>query len=109
MENKKLKWIKEIADKLQVPQTYNERQRLLKIAGKALPQIVKTLEESAHTGFGNIKSMPDGTEEWTQDGDSCNGCGRDHWYDKRNTQHSDNCEVEKLYQFLEELEKSSDK
>ena len=119
----KLAWIKDVAEQLQVPQTYNERQRLLKIMEKAMPQIILALEESAHMGYGNTEPADDGEFIWVQSGYTCNGCGYDHRYatpgetevaecvlpkDRDGNVYSD-CEVDNLLRFLKELEESSDK
>ena len=120
MENieTKLAWIKDIAEKLQVPQTYNERQRLTKIMVEAMPLIITALEESAHTGYGQYGPREDGTHDWIACGYSCNGCGRDHKYEiygehevvecepftDREGNVTRTCKVDELLKFLKQLE-----
>jgi hypothetical protein len=94
MENieTKLEWIKDVAEKLQVPQTYNERQRLTKIMVEAMPLIIEALESSAHTGYGQYGAYDDGQYDWIPFGYSCNGCGRDHKYEVNGVQEVVECE-----------------
>ena len=44
MDNKDLEWISDVIDKLQVPQTHNERQRLTKILERVAPALIKVLD-----------------------------------------------------------------
>ena len=122
IENR-LEWIKDVAEKLQVPQTYNERQRLLKIMEKAMPLIIETLEETAHTGYGTHEPADDGEYAWVPSGYTCNGCGFDHRFKEKGVSDVDDCrpitdragnvikvcKVNTLIDFLKELEESSKK
>lgn len=119
MKNKEFAWITEMAEKLQSPLVYNERQRLTKIAVKALPAILKALDESATTGYSQHRVFDDGTEGMVATGESCNGCGQDYDYEKPGLRHwrgtgrdgidTRNCEIEDLHKFLAELEEKSAK
>ncbi len=120
MDNEELKWIAEAAEKLQTPQTWNERQRLLKIVATAIPYVVNALDETAHMSYGQVKTCTDLTEQFVKTGETCNGCGQDSDTDGAKPKHRDTgvnrdgaegkmCAIEHLYQFLEELEKESDK
>jgi hypothetical protein len=117
----RLQWIKDIAEQLQAPQTYNERQRLTKIMVEAMPLIIKTLEETAHSGYGTQELLDDGSYDWISSGYTCNGCGYDHRFKTAGISDVDDCrpitdrsgnvirkcEVNTLLDFLKELEENS--
>ena len=120
MENKELEWIGEIADKLQVPMTYNERQRLTKILVEVAPYLIKTRDEVMYTGFSTYYTDDDGNDTLVKAGHSCNGCGQDHYFREGNPKHWDigvkrdgsggeQCIVEILLQILEDAENKKDK
>ena len=119
MKNEELKWITEIAEKLQSPLTHNERQKLTKIAVNALPTILKALDESATTGYSQHRVFDDGTEGMVPTGECCNGCGQDYDYTNRKARHwrgtnrdgedTSKCEIEELHKFLADLEEKSAK
>lgn len=120
MENVELKWITEVIEKLQTPQTYNEREKLTKILKQAAPAIIKALDETATQGWGQIKTCTDLTEQFIKTGETCNGCGEDFSFESTKPKHRDlgkrrdgtkgeKCSIEHLYQVLEGLEKNSDK
>lgn len=120
IENR-LQWIKDVAEKLQVPQTHNERQRLLKIMVEAMPLIIGALEDSAHMGYGTHDPSDDGEYVWVPTGYTCNGCGYDTRFETkgeveikdcrpitdRNGDVVRVCKVNTLLNFLKELEESS--
>lgn len=116
MENKDLEWIKDVIAKLQVPQTYNERERLTKILKAAAPAIIEALDQTAVMQFGR----PRDDNKFVATGHTCNGCGQDHHYDEGNPKHmvvglrrdgtgGEQCKVERLFQNLAELEVKQDK
>lgn len=114
MKNKEFEWIAEIAEKLQSPLTYNERQKLTKIAVEVLPVILKALDESAKGTFGNNQLFDDGTEQFVAEGETCGGCGQDYWYKTPNKNRHWNdekysCKIEEIHRFLAELEENSAK
>jgi len=114
MKNDEFKWITEVAKKLQSPLTYNERQKLTKIAVEALPAIIKALDESAKGTFGNNQLFDDGTEQWIAEGETCNGCGQDYWYknpqkDRHWNGEKFSCEIENIHRILADLEEKSAK
>lgn len=120
MRNKELEWIGEIAEKLQVPITYNERQRLTKTLVDVAPDLIKALDEVIFSGFSTYFRNDAGEDELVKAGHTCNGCGQDHYFEKGNPKHWDigvkrdgtggeQCEVEKLLQKLEDAEKEKDK
>jgi len=120
MKNKELEWIGEIAEKLQVPMTYTERQRLTKTLVDVAPDLIKALDETIFAGFSTYFTNDAGEDELVKAGHSCNGCGQDHYFKENNPKHSDigvkrdgtggeQCEVEKLLQILEDAENKEDK
>jgi len=117
MEINELAWIKDVVEKLQVPQTYNERERLTKILHKAAPAIIDVLDYTAMAGFTTYNVIV-GTRE--NAGHTCNGCGQDHFFDEGNAKHckpgtkrdgtgGEPCRVEDLFHILKELEETEDK
>jgi hypothetical protein len=120
MDSKELEWIAEVVEKLQVPQHYNERQRLVKILERVAPAIIKTLDYTAMVGFSTYHTDDDGIDTLVKAGHTCNGCGQDHYFEEENPKHysggtRDNpdaklpCRVEDLFQLLEEEERKEDK
>ena len=116
MENKDLVWIKDVIVKLQVPQTYNERQRLTKILQDAAPAMIEALDHTVASQYG----QPRDDNKFVATGQTCNGCGQDYWYDEGNPKHmvigmkrdgtgGEQCKVEHLFQTLAELEVKQDK
>lgn len=116
MDSKELEWIAEVVDKLQSPMVYNERQRLTKILERVAPALIKAIDYTAIAGFSSIG--PDDTLVRT--GQSCNGCGQDHYFNENNPKHiqlgvkrdgtgGEQCCIESLFQILEEEQKNEDK
>ena len=111
----------QVIEKLQRPQTYNEREKLIKILNQAAPAIIKALDETATQGWGQIKTCTDLEERFVKTGETCNGCGHDSSFKDDKPKHrktgkkrdgtdeEKKCSIEHLYQVLEELEKDSDK
>jgi hypothetical protein len=117
METNELAWITDVIAKLQVLQTYNERERLIKILKKAAPAIIAALDYTAMSGFSTYNET-DGL--MTKAGHSCNGCGQDHYFEEGNAKHckpgtkrdgtgGEPCRVEDLFHILKELEETEDK
>lgn len=115
MENKDLEWIAEVIEKLQVPQKYNERERLTKILKRVAPALIKVLDWTALSKFSTGDK-----EEWTYCGHSCNACGQDHYIEENNPKHRETgadrdgnggepCRYEELLQVLEDIQKEEDK
>lgn len=115
MENKELGWIAEVIEKLQVPQTHNERERLTKILKTVAPALIKVLDWTALSKFSTGDN-----EEWTYSGHSCNACGQDYYIKENNPEHKETgadrdgnggekCRYEELLQILTELQKEEDK
>ena len=120
MENKELEWIAEVAEKLQSPQTYNERQRLTKILERIAPALIEALNYTAVVGFSTYHTDDDGNDTLVHAGHTCNGCGQDHYFAEENPKHysggtRDNpdaklpCIVEDLFHLLAEIQKEEDK
>ena len=120
MENSELNWITEVIEKLQRPQTYNEREKLIKILKQAAPAIIKALDETATLAWGQVKTCTDLEERFVKTGETCNGCRHDsnladdepkhrNIGERRDGTGGEKCSIEHLYQVLEELEKDSDK
>lgn len=120
MRNKELEWIADVIKKLQVPQTYTERQRLTKILERLAPDLIIALDETMLGGFSTYFTNDQGEDELVKAGHSCNGCGQDHYFEEGNPKHWDigvkrdgsggeQCKVEKLLQVLEDAEKKEDK
>jgi hypothetical protein len=116
MDVDELKWIAEVIEKLQVPQTYNERQRLTKILERVAPAMIKALDYTAVVGFSSYNDK----DELVRSGQMCNGCGHDHYFDEGNAKHrkigvkrdgtgGEECCVEQLFQVLKEEENAEDK
>ena len=116
MDTKELEWIKDVIEKLQVPQTYNERQRLTRILQKVAPAMIRVIDYTAIVGF--VSYIDDDTK--VREGHTCNGCGHDYHYNEGGTKHYTGgtrddpdaktpCCVEDLFQILEEAEKEEDK
>ena len=110
MENKELAWITEVIEKLQVPQTYNERERLTKILKRVAPALIKVLDYTAIQYF--VSHDKDGVKDH---GHTCNSCGQDHYYMEKNPKHCETgvkrdgtggepCKYEELLQILKESE-----
>ena len=110
MENKDLAWIIDVIEKLSVPQTYNERQRLTKILVQVSPALIKVLDYTAIQYFGSHDK--DGVKDH---GHTCNSCGQDHYYMEKNPKHCETgvkrdgsggepCKYEELLQVLREAE-----
>lgn len=117
MKNKELEWIKNVVEKLQQPQTYNERQRLIKILETVAPALIKVVDYTAVVEFG---SCVHDDNEVKPDGHTCNGCGQDHYFDEGNAKHYTGgtrenpdaqtpCCVEDLFLILKGLEETEDK
>ena len=105
MDSKELEWIADVIDKLQSPMVHNERQRLTKILERVAPALIKAIDYTAVVGFSSYNA--DGTP--MRKGQSCNGCGQDHYFHKGNPKHrgteNEQCCVETLFQILEDEEK----
>jgi len=111
-----LKWIAEIVEKLQVPQTHNERKRLTKILERVAPAMITTLDYTTVVGFSSYNDK----DEIVRSGEMCNGCGQDHYYDEGNPRHreigvkrdgtgGEECCVKQLFQVLKDEEEKEDK
>lgn len=116
MENKDLEWIADVVEKLQTPQTYNERQRLAKILERVAPALIKALNETAIMQYGR----PNDEDKFIPTGHTCNGCGHDYEYFsggpkhrflgvKRDGTDGEQCSVESLFQLLKEEQQKEDK
>jgi len=118
MENKDLEWIADVIEKLQVPQTYNERQRLTKILERVAPALIRVLDWTALSKFRMWKEGL-GDDETEYAGHTCNACGQDHYIDENNPKHCETgvkrdgtggkpCRYEELLQLLREEQKKED-
>lgn len=120
MDNKDFEWIADVVAKLQVPQHYNERQRLLKILVEVAPAIIEALDYTAVVGFSTYHTDDDGKDTLVKAGHTCNGCGQDHYFEEDNPKHYSGgtrddpdaklpCCVEDLFHILEEAQNKKDK
>ena len=109
MANNDLRWITEVIEKLQVPQRYNERERLTQILKKAAPALIKALNHSAVHGFRMWDENSDDEESLIPAGHTCNACGQDHCFEDENPKHRSPCAYEDLLQVLEDIQKEEDK
>jgi len=116
MDSKELEWIADVVNKLQSPMVYNERQRLTKILERVAPALIKAIDYTAVVGFSTYNE----NDEVVRGGETCNGCGQDHYFAEGNPKHysggtRDNpdaklpCVVEDLFQVLKEEESKEDK
>ena len=117
MENKDLEWIADVIEKLQSPMVYNERQRLTKILERVAPALIEAIDYTAIVGFSSYNEQED---KFTRCGETCNGCGQDHYFAEENPKHyscgtRDNpdaklpCVVEDLLHILKKEEADEDK
>ncbi len=115
MENTDLEWIADVIEKLQVPQTYNERQRLTKILERVAPALIRVLDYTAIQHF--VSHDKDGIKDR---GHTCNACGQDHYYKENNPKHCETgadrdgnggepCRYSELLTILAEEQKNEDK
>lgn len=115
MENKDLEWIVDVIEKLQVPQTHNERLRLTKILERVAPALIGVVDYTALQYF--VSRDKDGMKDH---GHTCNACGQDHFYMEKNPKHRETgadrdgnggkpCRYEELLQLLKEEEQNEDK
>lgn len=120
MDSKEFEWIANVINKLQVPQTYTERQRLTKILERVAPALIKALDYTAIVEFSTYHTDDDGKDTLVKSGHTCNGCGQDHYFEEGNPKHysggtRDNpdaklpCCIEDLFQLLAEEENKEDK
>ncbi len=116
MENEDLAWIADVIEKLQVPQIYNERERLTKILKRVAPALIRTLDYTAVVGY--ISCTDD--DEIKKTGETCNSCGADYEFGSNYPRHrivgqdregkgGEPCRYEELVQLLKEEEKKEDK
>jgi len=113
MENKDLAWIADVIEKLQVPQTYNERERLTKILKRVAPALIRTLDYTAVVGFTSYTA----DDEIRKTGEMCNSCGTDYEFGSNYPRHrtvgedreGEPCRYEELIHILKEEEKKEDK
>jgi len=119
MENKDLEWIADVIEKLQVPQTYNERQRLTKILERVAPAMIKVLDWTALAKFSTWKEGCE-DDETVYAGHTCNACGQDHYIEEGNPKHRETgadqdgnggepCRYEELLQLLQAEQPNEDK
>lgn len=115
MENKELKWIAEVIEKLQVLQTYNEGERLTKILKKVAPALIAALDYAALSKFSIHDPDSEDKNSMIYAGHTCNACGHDYFIEENNAKHSRicvgrdgkgglDCRYEKLLTLLKEIE-----
>ena len=120
MDSKELEWITDVIAKLQVPQVYNERERLTRILKKVAPALIKALDYTAVVGFSTYHTDDNGKDTLVKAGHTCNGCGQDHYFAEENPKHYSGgtrndpnaklpCIIEDLFQLLEEVQEEEDK